>query len=41
MTALLGHLLSSDFPPEYQSWRGIPFLQLMEAPIIKKVPEVK
>ncbi|KAI8918611.1 DNA topoisomerase [Powellomyces hirtus] len=37
MTAVVGHLMESSFPPQCKSWKGTPFIQLFEADIIKSV----
>ncbi|KAH9255033.1 hypothetical protein BASA81_006978 [Batrachochytrium salamandrivorans] len=37
MTALLGHLMESDFSPEWKSWRMATLQHLFDASIIKKV----
>ncbi|EGF76486.1 hypothetical protein BATDEDRAFT_14853, partial [Batrachochytrium dendrobatidis JAM81] len=39
MTALLGHLMESDFSPEWKSWRMATLQHLFGAPIQKKVKQ--
>ncbi|KAJ3278768.1 DNA topoisomerase 3-alpha, partial [Borealophlyctis nickersoniae] len=37
MTALVGHLMESDFPPQYKSWKSVPPNFLFDAPIYKEI----
>ncbi|KND04904.1 uncharacterized protein SPPG_08857 [Spizellomyces punctatus DAOM BR117] len=39
MTALLGHLMESDFPAEYRNWKAVPPMGLFDATVIKSVRE--
>ncbi|KAI9102732.1 DNA topoisomerase [Phlyctochytrium arcticum] len=37
MTALLGHIMETDFPQEYKNWQSMPPMSLFEANIVKSV----
>jgi DNA topoisomerase-3 len=39
MTALVGHLMEVKFPKSFENWQTVPFVQLFEAPIDKKVKD--
>lgn len=41
MTAVLGHLTSTLFGPEYKNWNHPPPLALFNAPIVTSVAEVR
>jgi hypothetical protein len=41
MTAVAGHLTSSDFPKEFKGWDSATALSLFEAPINTFVSEVR
>jgi DNA topoisomerase-3 len=40
MTALVGHLMETDFTGEYRNWQSVPIASLFEAPIVKHVKPV-
>ena len=40
MTAVVGHLLSSDFQSQYRSWRNVAPVELFEAGILKQTTKV-
>ena len=40
MTSVLGHLISHDFPTEYNDWKSVPPENLFNAPINKFVTPV-
>ena len=40
MTALVGHLMETDFTREFQNWQSVPVAMLFEAQVVKQVREV-
>lgn len=40
-TAVRGHLMSHDFPPECKSWRGYPTRHLFDVDVIRSVNAVR
>ncbi len=39
-TSVSGHLMELEFTEQYTSWRGCSPLDLYNAPVIKRVPQV-
>lgn len=37
VTSVIGHIFTSDFPPQYQDWRKVDPYKLFEAPTLKKL----
>lgn len=36
VTSVIGHIYTTDFPPDYQDWRKVDPVKLFDAPTIKK-----
>jgi DNA topoisomerase-3 len=41
MTSVLGHVMNYQFPEEFTSWQAVPYVELLGAPVVKVVTDVR